>query len=529
MTKLAAPYIPVSAVDYSPVRRRQSSSSQGLRLIAFAGLLVICIPAILAMDVKWSVTLPLSILVSIIGQHLVAVALDPAEDPFEPITLVSANFLISMAGRTLYILAIMPDAKRIGRVGYDDYLPEALWCSCLAYIAILMGYYSAWGKSTRAYQPKREFRWPESISPIRVAALATVSFLVLVYLFRQGVVVVGGDTGRHGGTPNGFVLLVTHALPLAWIASCIWLTQARRAADKPKALLLVLLCLIYVVGTIAITGGKTAMFEPLLEGLIVFHYLRKRFGVFQLTAIGLPAIVLAFGVINFYRFVTVVQHGSPKSFTDIANLVSSAAESIGGKTGGRSSAFAQMFDRQCGIDTFAVVMKYTPNPRPFTYGSSLIPTLLAASVPRQLWPDKPIYDQSYEFERNYLGMPPYYHGHTSPQLAADLYQNLGLPGVFVGMFIFGVLLGRLFRICAPGRNRPAGVFFYAFLLPLVSFWTAVTVGYIIVILPRMLVLSVVAAMFLGLRYRMVRLFDPGNLAQRRRGPNSLLPNALPTR
>ena len=502
MTRLKAFDSPTSRVDYPAIRTRRSSIGDRVRLLAFAGFLVILIPGLLTMDVKWSIALPLSILFSMLGQHFVAVALGPAEDIFGPITPISAYFLISMAGRALYIV-LMPDVHRIGRVGYDDYLPEALWCSCLAYGSILLGYYSAWAKSGPAYLPQRELRWPASISPIRIVALATVSFAVLVYFLRHGVA-VGGKF--RGDPPNGFALLLTHALPLAWIAACICRSQARRASDKQKALLVVLLCLAYLLASIAISGSKQALFEPLLEGLIVFHYLRKRVNLLQLTVIGLPAVFLAFGAINFYRFVTVAQHGSPKSLADMVSLLSSATDSVGESSGGiRASAFEQMFDRQAGIDALAVVMKYTPNPRPFGYGASVIDAFISATIPRQLWPAKPLFDPSRDFEQNYLSMPSYYHGHTSCQLAADLYQNMGLPGVFLGMLIFGIFVKWLYLFCAPGRNRPAGVFFYAFLLPLVSYWTAITVGYFVIFLPRTLLLSVAAAMFLGVTYKKIGL------------------------
>jgi hypothetical protein len=467
--------------------------------VAGAILAAMLLVALVSMDAPFSVALPLSILFGLAGQHFASLALSAREDVFSPVTFIALYFTTDIAMRALYIVVFEPYAKRVGRIGYDDYIPNAIWCAVLAYVSFLIGFRSNWGKSLLRYLPKRSPRWPKSVPTIRIALLSSLGFLVMVYLFRHGVGVVGGQAGEGGAPANGVLDLLRQLLSVGWVASCVCLLTRDRTGNRRAAWLLVLLSLAYIVVRIGITGGKQALLEPLLAGAIVFHYLRKRLRLWQFVAMAAPAAFLAFGVINFYRFVTVREGGSPRSFADVADLASAAADTIGSDAG-QSSAFEMMMDRQAGVDAVALVVKYTPNPQRFRHGDSFINALLAASVPRQLWPGKPIYNPSRDFEQNYMGMPRDFQGMSSPHLISDLYQNFGIVGVVAGMYLFGAFLKWFYLSCSPGPHNAVGVFFYGGLFLIFAHLMEAVIGTILVQFPRALLLSLLAALFIGVRF-----------------------------
>jgi hypothetical protein len=119
--------------------------------------------------------------------------------------------------------------------------------------------------------------------------------------------------------------------------------------------------------------------------------------------------------------------------------------------------------RQFGVDALALVIKYTPERRPFGFGASYLTIPEQALLPRQLWRDKPIYIPTDDFERDYLGVPP--GGFTSMHVISNLYQNFHLFGVVAGCFALGVGFQLFYLGCAPWTRNGMRVFAYALLLP----------------------------------------------------------------
>ena len=264
-----------------------------------------------------------------------------------------------------------------------------------------------------------------------------MGFLVTVYLFRTGLGVVGADSDA---VRPGFLILATRAVAVGWVASCIYMLRSGDSAGKFLSWALICISLTCIAVRILITGGKEALFEPVLQLLIVFHYLKNRLAIWQVAIVLVPVLLLGFGALNFYRFVIIGEQGAPKSFQDVLVRTSAAFDDLrSGKTGGRASAVDQMLSRQAGVDALALVVKFTPHPQPYGWGASFVKAIISAAVPRVLWPDKPIYDSSREFEQGYMGMSYEYEGHSSMHTTADLYRNFGYFGVAAGMMLFGPL------------------------------------------------------------------------------------------
>lgn len=102
-----------------------------------------------------------------------------------------------------------------------------------------------------------------------------------------------------------------------------------------------------------------------------------------------------------------------------------------------------LFDRVDMSRILAAQVRYQPDYEPFAYGKTVATDLLAAFVPRTLWPDKPIRVGGSEFVSRYTGL--YFAPGTSVGLPYqfELYANGGALWVVIGFFLIGWLTARL--------------------------------------------------------------------------------------
>jgi len=475
----------------------------GLGMMAGAALALALIPAFIQLGFRTSYAIPLSLLIGLASQHLFRLVFNSrSTDLFQPASLVCAYFLSHFALRAFYLAAV-PFTARIGRNPYDDYLEIALWSACAGFIAFSVGSGSqiarAWGRRLHS----AGLAWPQNVPSYRILAMLVISLACLAYMFNNGQVVGNfGNRDFQNHPPPGIVILLENLVDLAWIAALIGLTIPGRKARKSEAWLLLGLCMLVMGARLAVTGGKIALIEPMLEAALVIHYGTRRFRIWEMLAIGLPTLLLAFGIVNFYRFVVVGSRGSPKSVQDLVSRVSTASDLLTAKGGPaqKRSALDQMVERDAGVDALALVMKYTPHPFPFYYGTHLVQVPLTF-MPRQLWKDKPIDLPSVVFETTYLGESIDYNGFSSIHLISDMYRNFAMFGILGGMFLFGVVAWTFYLFCSPSRQNPAGIFIYAALFPEIIHSLEADLGNTLVNLIRLGLLVAVAAAFLGVRYR----------------------------
>jgi O-antigen polysaccharide polymerase Wzy len=473
-----------------------------LAFVAGAVLTLMLVPVFIYSDMSVAAVLPLALLIGLTSQCFFELVLKPdSGDVFHPTILVAVYFALYFALRSFYLWTV-PFFARMGHNPYDDYLPAALWCACGGYFAFLSGMGSKTARLWLRHLP-RPGNWPQSLPASRLLLLMVVGLASLLYLFKIGMTV--GNYGnlefqRH--PPPGLPILLQNLTDLSWVALCIFLVTSLKKTRRGTIWLLLGISVGILGIKLAISGGKVALIQPVLQAAIVFHYGRRRFRLWEMLMVGVPVVMLAFGVVNFYRFVVVGQHGAAKNLSDVASRVSTASDMLS-QTHGKESALEQMVGRNAGTDALAVIMKYTPHPFPYVYGRHWIEVPLTF-IPRQIWKDKPINMPSAEFESTYLGLPSKFNGFSSMHLIGDLYRNFSWAGVLCGMFLVGILLRALYLFCSPCRENPSGLFLYAALFPEIIHSLESDLGYAIGIVTRALILTVVAAMFLGVRFRKVR-------------------------
>jgi len=484
-------------------RRAVTERQSTLDLLAAAALAVVVVPVLLYFEIRLPVAVPLSILLALTGQHLLRFTFNSVGlDLFSPLTLAAAYFVVYFAIRGLYLCTV-PFLTRLGRNPYDDYLPAALWCACAGYVSFLAGFSSNIVKSWKRHLPVATRQLPPVLPASRLLLLILVGLGSLAYLFKVGVAV--GNYGslefqRH--PPPGVVVLLENLLDLSWVVICVYLVVPTKKARYWETWAVLGISLGILCLKLAISGGKVGLIQPLMEAAIVIHYGKRRFRFWEGLVIGVPTLMLAFGVVNFYRFVVIGQTGSPKTLSDIVSRISSAATMLNSKQAARAqpSALEQMIDRNAGTDALALIMKYTPHPFPYASGRPWL-QIPMTFVPRQIWKNKPINIPSAQFEATYMGVPSNYNGFTSMQLIGDLYRNFSWAGALSGMFFLGVLLRLFYLFCSPSRANTAGLFLYAALFPEVIHSLESDAGYAVINVTRAMVLAVGVAIFLGARFR----------------------------
>lgn len=491
--------VPVRA---AAVRQFWTVSRTPPAFLASAALALLLVPYFLSLRFAFAVALPLAILIGLTSHQVWRLILNPdRNDVLHPTTLVAAYFLLYFALRTYYLYAV-PFFPRMGRNGYDDAIPAALWCACAGFVAFSLGMRSSIAKRWVKRVPAPSLRWSRGLPATRLLLLMLVGLGSLIYLFRIGQVVGNyQNLAFERNPPPGIVVLMENTCDLSWVAICVYLLAPVKKSRTGIVWLLFGLSVCILGVKLAISGGKVSLIQPLMEAAIVFHYCKRRFRIWELVIVGVPVVVLAFGVVNFYRFVVVGRHGAPKSVSDVVSRVSMASDLMKEQRGtvGQQSALEQMVERDAGTDALALFIKYTPHPFPYSYGIHWL-QLPLTFIPRQIWKSKPIDMPSAEFESTYMGEHIGYNGFSSMHLIGDMYRNFSWPGAVAGMFILGVFLRFFYLFSSPGPDNHSGLFLYAALFPEILHALESDAGFALIEVTRSALLAICVALFLGQRF-----------------------------
>ena len=212
------------------------------------------------------------------------------------------------------------------------------------------------------------------------------------------------------------------------------------------------------------TGKKQELLEPAIAVLIVCYYMGRRIRLVNILVVGIPLLVVTFGVLNVYRaHVRSTAATGPRTIDEGLGRIWDSLEYRSADSSLTTSAAFSLLDRQFGVDTLALVVKYTPERADFSLGKPYLLMPLHVFVPRALWADKPINYITGAFEDIYA--PGWKDTYTSPHVMSDLYCNFHLFGIVGGMFIIGLVLKLIYNACNLSPQNPAGICFYAVMIP----------------------------------------------------------------
>jgi hypothetical protein len=128
------------------------------------------------------------------------------------------------------------------------------------------------------------------------------------------------------------------------------------------------------------------------------------------------------------------------------------------------------------VDFLAATMRNVPSRVPFQDGAQIGGTVLHVVQPRFLFPDKPPLPSDTEVTQKYTGI--FFGRSTSASTSislgylAELYVDFGIAGALGAMLVFGLVVGRLFKVVSSSGPLPVTVQFglgVMLLMPLMQF------------------------------------------------------------
>lgn len=350
-----------------------------------------------------------------------------AFDVFETVNVLGVLYLL------FYGFGAVWSAADPERVAYDihivPFLLPAAFYSLLGYAAFLGGYFSPF-VAPRARGPEL---WPRTawflLVPASIGAVGSISrALVARVLQRENRVVE-------------FASSLAQLAPLfvfAWGAAWILVLSGRATRNQRRVLYL--FAPIAAIVSYATYQSKAITIVLVAVPIMALWYTRRRLPWKTLTAL---AIVVVFAIFPFYN-----QFRALDPFLSQDKRIEMTYDTLASRSAGEytESAIVGFKERMALVNSVGVVIRDVGRWIPFANGETFFGPTLAFMVPRALWPEKPYFVTGRDFGRRFrvVGITDQQTS-IAPTVVGELYWNFDLPGILVGMAVFGLGVRFLYR------------------------------------------------------------------------------------
>lgn len=320
-------------------------------------------------------------------------------------------------------------------VAYDihivPYLIPAVLCCLMGYVALLGGYYGPWfqGRVVRTRE-----RHPRTLMFVALPAL-------LGFVGCSAEAVWNHARWLRVSFPT-FISSLAQLAPLYQLAWALgWMLVLSGRLSRRQNWLLMGLLIPATVGVVFATIVDKSLAMSLAGiPLVALWYARGRVPWVTLIVLLLILIFVVFPFVNTYRFLDArIPQATRMQMTSDLLLSWTMDEYVFNS--------ADMFmQRLALINSVAIVVRDVPRWIPYARGETMFGPALGLMIPRFLWPGKPSYGIGREFGEIFRVVS-MLDNMTSiaATVPGELYWNFDLPGVLVGMALWGVLLRFLYR------------------------------------------------------------------------------------
>jgi hypothetical protein len=255
-----------------------------------------------------------------------------------------------------------------------------------------------------------------------------------------------------------FAPVFLFAWALLWIQ--FWSGNLRKA--QKYFLFLVVVPMVAVV-LFGLFGGKEMAIVFISYPAVAFWYARRKLPWKIMTACVLVGVFVVFPLYNTYR--------NQNRDLETSRKFSKAIESASGwdRTKFMDESIKAFMNRMSLVYCVAAILRDVPEAVPYRFGETLVLAPIGLFVPRFLWPDKPKITIGREFGETFqLVNPIDQTTQIAPTFTGEFFWNFDLPGVIVGMFLFGAALRVFYERFGAGRDvGPLRHALYMGLLPTV--------------------------------------------------------------
>ena len=401
-------------------------------------------------------------------------------DIFEPVLFISALFLVIFFLRPIQIL-YDPDASTNFMPDDPKLFQEVVLLGTLGLFCFYAGYGSRMGAVVSRKLPVFRRRWQDD----RTMRVTVIYTLVGIAGYSIGAARSGGF-GLFLSTLRGRKLLgetgswsIASLLLLVGVAMVIVGTQYF-ATRRHKGWFAISVVLALTSGLLL--GSRSQVLVPLLTLLVILYYVRRpKLGRVSPRVMIVIGVCVAIGLVFALGQVTTRMHlARGGDFSDLS-AVGLFVENIG----------RRLMDEFQQFDWFVITLDLTSSSElPIQRGKTFL-EFFTRFVPRAIWPAKP-QPISFRITTMVGGASA---GHPSTILG-ELYLNFKVPGVIVGMAVFGVLLRAMYAYLQSNRENAAAILLYAYTFAsLHRFFTRTFApkmfGYVLFVVPTLLALRLI--------------------------------------
>lgn len=406
-------------------------------------------------------------------------------DYFEPIHIVGLIYFVYFG------LGAIWTVQDPLFVAYDihivPYVPRAAFYCLLGYLALLGGYFAPWWRPL-----------PPAPAPLRIPGVTLLLLPAALGLtgYAAQVVWVQLLWQRTGTGFTTTLMQLAFLFVFAWFLG--WYLFFRGSATRLQKLVLFGVLTPGALLTMYYTASSKSLFLVLAGSpLVALWYARRRMPWLRLVALLLLTIFVIFPLYNTIRFYDPTLEQGERFRRTYENMMDWDEARYYDRS-------TRLFKKRLAlINSVAVVLADVPRWVPYARGETLFYPTLALLVPRILWPNK--------LSTDFIAFGPTFRvipdSDQATSIAAtapgELYWNFDLPGIVIGMLLWGVAMRFLSRrYLGDGNSDPMRIaMFYVVLVQFafVGGTLSAEIGHML----RM-VIALEALRFLALRTRMLR-------------------------
>jgi hypothetical protein len=320
-------------------------------------------------------------------------------------------------------------------VAYDiyivPYVPKAVLYCLLGYLALLCGYLGPWFRGTvRA-------RWEEI--PKGVLFILIPGFLGFLGSIAEAIWSRSRWLGVSSPAIFSSLAQLAPLFMFAWALSWLLIFSGRATRGQTYLTLGIFVPATLTVGLASLSDKSLAM---TLMGVpvIALWYARRKIPWKTLLLMFMVLVFIVFPFYNTFRALDPrIAGGARVALTYEIASAWDYDEYLEQSVGTAKRRMAM-------INSVAVVLRDVGRWVPYAYGETLFTPALTFFIPRILWPDKPYFTMGREFAETFRVVAILDRDtRVAVTVPGELYWNFDLPGILLGMALWGAVLRFLYR------------------------------------------------------------------------------------
>lgn len=373
-----------------------------------------------------------------------AIMIRKSIDVFEPVyPFVAFYFLLFVIKPISLIFSSAPMVK-------TEAFSLAIFYALIGLISFYTGYYAKLGTIISKYMPSLGTNWKKFRLNLIVVMLAIASISILLFFM-------------YFITGKGVVFHITHSaqiqhehlrkMGLFWvnvafsfISAGFFMIYANSMISKKNVSKLTLFIYFLMAVIISISQGmRTPIIILLAVPIIMRHYyLRKEIKIIHVI-VGTPVLFILLFILDCFR-----KYGG-----DIFSNISYKSTYI--------DIYKMTTELFVSFEGLVKIIQSMPEKMGLQYGLYYL-YLSIAWIPRALWPSKPIVSLEWFLTKTVYEYSPLEGTALTPTIIGDLYLNLHIPAIIIGMFIWGIFWKTIYSYLLIYKKNIGVVLIYALIL-----------------------------------------------------------------